>query len=206
MTARKNISVKRYAQVIFEIAKEGNKLEEWKEALGKISEIMQNNELTTILDNPKVPLKSKRELLEKCMGLSAIRMEEKTFAEMQNLATLLVTKNAIRNASLIESEYNVLLDIHTGIKRAKITTAISLEEQDKQNIISNLENLTNKKVSADFEINPNIVGGAIIKIGDRLIDGSIKNKLINLKNSLSGDPCGEGVEYANQRRRHSSNN
>lgn len=169
-------SGKRYAQAILEIAQEENKLEEWRSSLKKITEMMQDPELMTFLESPKLPFVLKKKLVEN-------RLED-VHLSVLNLAYLLIAKGRLKIAPAIATEYERLLDTHYGIEHATVTTAIPLDDKTKGRVVRSLETLTGYKVIADFEVAPDILGGVIIKIGDKLIDGSFKSKLEALKKSL----------------------
>lgn len=169
-------SGKRYAQAILEIAQEENQLEEWRFSLKKITEVMQDQELLTFLESSKLPFDLKRKLVED-------RLKD-AIPSALNLAYLLIAKGKTKITSLIAAEYEHLLDAHYGVEHARVTTAIPLDDKGEERVVHSLEALTGHKVIADFEVAPDIIGGVIIKIGDKLVDGSTKSKLDALKKSL----------------------
>jgi len=170
------LSGRRYAQAILEIAKEENKLEEWQSGLKKIAEMMQDPELLSFLESSKLPFDLKKKLTEDHLkGITPSAL---------NLAYLLIAKGRFKIAPAIAAEYERLLDAHYGIEHATVTTAIPLDDRTKGKVVQSLETLTRHKVIADLEVAPLIIGGVIIKIGDKLIDGSLKNKLEALKRNL----------------------
>ena len=170
------VSGKRYAQAIFEIAQEQNQLEEWRTSLRKMAEVMQDPELMILLESPKPPFSLKRKLLEEILkGVNPASL---------NLACLLVAKGRFKITNNIATEYERLLDAYYGIEHAEITTAIALDDKSKEELLQNLESFTGKKVTAELKIDPSIVGGVIIKIDDKLINGSTKSRLITLRRTL----------------------
>jgi len=170
------ISGKRYAQAIFEIAQEENQLEEWRLSLRRIAEVMQDPELVTLLESPRLPFNLKKELLkERLKDVNPLSF---------NLACLLVAKGRLKNFGSIAKEYEHLLDAYYGIEPVEITTAIALDEKSKKELLQDLESFIGKKVTAELQTDPTIVGGVIIKIGDKLIDGSTKSRLTVLRKSL----------------------
>lgn len=170
------VSGKRYAQAIFEIAQEEKQLKEWQLDLRRIAEVMQNPELVAFLESPKVSFDLKRKLLEEQLKvISPLAL---------NLACLLVAKDKFKIANSIATEYDRLLDAYYGIEHAEVITAIPVDDKDRKKLLQDLEALTKKKIVAEIQVDPAIVGGAIIKIGDKLIDGSTKSKLAILKKTL----------------------
>jgi len=93
-------------------------------------------------------------------------------------------KGRIKNAEQIADEYDNLLDEQRGIKHAVVTTAVPLDETDKQKITGQLEKITGRKVTVKLKVNPSILGGMVARIEDTLIDGSIRNRLDLLRKDL----------------------
>ena len=168
---------KRYAQAVFEIALESNKLEEWRSDLGKIAQLMGDAEFAVLVENPRLPTNLKEELAQEKLG--------KINLLALNLVYLLMAKGRLKHADQIANEYGRLLDAHYGITHAEVTTAIPLNDTDKQRLSHQLDTIVGKKVSVNLQIDPDILGGFIARIGDSLIDGSIRNRLNELKKSLA---------------------
>ena len=169
-------SGKRYAQAAFELALARNELESWQEGLRKIAELMTDEELMALLQNPRLPFLAKKDLLQKRLG----EINPLAF----NLALLLVSKGLLRLGGNIFQQYNALMDVHRGIERAKVTAALPLADEDQEAISHRLEKIVERKVVIDAQIDPSIIGGFIARVGDTLIDGSIHQKLETLRKSL----------------------
>ena len=162
-------SVKRYAQAVFEIALESNKLKEWQSNLEKIAQLVQDAEFTALVENPKLPFELKAKLVHERMG--------KINTMALNLVYLLMAKGKLKNAGQLAEEYERLLNDHYGIKSAEVTTAIALDDAEKERLSHHLEAIIGKKVRIKIQVDPDILGGFIARIDDSLIDGSIRNKL-----------------------------
>ena len=170
-------SVKRYAQAVFEIALEINKLKEWQSNLGKIAQLVQDDEFTALVENPKLPFEPKSKLVQEKLG--------KIDPMALNLTYLLMAKGKLKNARQLAEEYERLLNEHYGIKSAEVTTAIAIDDTERERLGHNLETIIGNKISIKTQIDPDILGGFIARIDDRLIDASIRNKLEMLKKSLA---------------------
>ena len=173
---RDKLGSKRYAEAVFEIAQENNQLEEWRQGLEKITSVLEIPELKVILVSPKLSFESKRKLLQECL--------KDILPSALNLVYLLVAKGRTNLVALIKKEYDRLLDSFYGIERIKIITAVPIEDNVRGMLIDKLEKLTSNEVVSDFELNPAILGGIVIKIGDKLIDGGLKTRLETLKKNL----------------------
>lgn len=170
-------AAKRYARAIFEIATEDNKLEEWHSDLKKIAQLIKDSEFVALAENPKLSAELKVKLAEGKLG----QMNPQAL----NLVHLLIAKGKLEYADQIACEYERLLDEHYGITHAKVTTAIHISDTDKEKISHQLNTIVGKQVIIDLQVAPEILGGFVARIGDRVIDGSIRNKLIELKKSLA---------------------
>jgi len=171
-------SGKRYAQAAFELALEKNELESWQISLGKIAGIAANAKLMALLENPKLSFDVKRDLLEERLG------EVNPLA--LNLACLLMSRGRLRIAGNISQQYALLLDAHYGIEHAEVVTALPLDDEDKERISNRLGEMTGRKVVIDAQVDPSVIGGFKAKVGDMLIDGSIRNRLESLRKRLVG--------------------
>ena len=170
------VSSKRYAQAIFEIAMKSHELDEWQNNLKKIAELMQNDEFSALMENPKLRFEKKSQLIDATLG--------KINPLARNLIYLLVLKNKFKNASQISDQYTSLVDEHKGIKKADVITSIPLDDLEKRSLVDRLEKLVESKLRVNFEVDINIIGGFVARIDGTLLDGSISNKLEILRNNI----------------------
>ena len=103
-----------------------------------------------------------------------------------NLIYLLIARGVLGMIAEIADEYQRLVDGYQGIERAEVTTAVPLEETDKHRLEERLEAVIGKKVVVTSEVDPSILGGIVARMGGKLLDGSTRSRLENLKNRLSG--------------------
>jgi len=169
-------SGKRYAQAAFELALGKNELESWRAGLKKMAELSHNEELMALLQSPRFPFDAKEDLLRQQLG--------EIHPLVSNLALLLVNKGLFRLSSDIFQQYTDLLDAYQGVERAKVTAAVRLSDKDKETISSRLGKIVDRKVAVDAQVDPSLIGGFIARMGDMLIDGSIRQRLESLKRRL----------------------
>jgi F-type H+-transporting ATPase subunit delta len=167
---------KRYAQAAFELAVERDELESWQQSLRRIAEVAEDEKLVALLESPKLPFAVKKGLLEDRLG--------KINSLALNLACLLTSRGRLRIAHNISQQYDRLLDAHQGIEHAEVLTALPLDDEDKQRLSQQLGEMVGRKVIIDSQVDPSVVGGFVARIGDTLIDGSIRNRLETLRKSL----------------------
>src|SRR5512136_1240190 len=123
-------SGKRYAQAIFELAVGKNEFESWQDGLKKILDLTADQKLMALLENPSLTFAAKKSLLQE-------RLRE-TNPLVLNLALLLVSKGLLRRSADMSQIYGEMLDAHRGIERAKVITALPLDDQEKEAISNRL--------------------------------------------------------------------
>ena len=177
MVARR-AQAKRYAQAVFEIAIERKELDRWQSDLGKIASLCEDDAFVTLLENPKLHFDEKAKLLSGWLGdINPLAL---------NLVYLLVARGVLSMTGEIADEYQRLLDSYRGIERAEVITAVPLAEEDKVRLEERLETVVGKKVVVKPEVDPGIIGGIVARIGGKLLDGSTRSRLDNLKRKLRG--------------------
>lgn len=169
---------RRYAQAVFEIAVERQELDKWQSDLSKIASLGKDAAFIALVENPKLHFSDKARLLAERLGdVNPLAL---------NLAYLLVARGRLSMASEIADEYQRLSDSYHGIEPAEVTTAISLDEEDKLRLAERLGAMVGKKVVIKSEVDSNLIGGIVARIGGKLLDGSTRNRLEALKRELSG--------------------
>ncbi len=174
----RRIYAKRCSQAIFEIALERKELDRWQSDLLTIAELTGDADLVSFLNNPRVRFDEK-------VGLLSRQLEDINPLAL-NLVRLLITRGRLDIVSDIAGEYQNLLDNHRGIERAEIVTVIPLEEADKQKLAETLGTIVGKKVIPESVVDPSLIGGVIVRVGGKLLDGSTRSKLAALKKELVG--------------------
>ena len=169
---------RRYAQAVFELALETNELERWQSDLQKVSDVIEDKEFLAALESPKIKLADKTKFLnQRLKDLNPLAM---------NLVYMLIARSGIGMIGSIYAEYQRLLNSHRGIESAEVITAVPLDEKDKQKLTERLSDVVGKKVELKTEVDPEILGGIIARVGGKLLDGSTRSKLAALKRELVG--------------------
>lgn len=173
----KKANARRYAQAVFEIALGKNELERWQADLQKIVEAVSEGDFLAALESPKIKFEDKARFLTERLGvINPLAL---------NLARLLITRSAIGIVGEIAREYKRLLDEHRGIKPAVVTTAVPVDEIEKNRLEAKLGELVNARVEITSQIDPDILGGMVVRVGGKLLDGSTRTKLLALKKQLA---------------------
>lgn len=169
---------RRYAQAIFDLAREENKLEQWSNDLTAISQAFSQPQARVYLENPKTARDKKSQLVETVLGT-------RVSPQALKLAQLLVQRDRFSYATNILEAYTSMWNNLRGIEVAHVTTAIPVDEGEARQIQTRLAALTGKQVTLDLKVDPDIIGGMVAQVGDTLLDGSIRTRLQNLRKQLA---------------------
>lgn len=170
---------KRYAQAVFEIALEHNELEKWQSDLDRLADLEKDADVALILDSRKLSFEDKTKVVDaRLTGVSPMA---------RNLAYLLVSGNRMDLINDIASQYQSLLDSHNNVEHAEVTTAVALDEPEKEKIRTALSSIIGKQIVMQVHVDPAILGGIVARINGKLLDGSTRNRLDSLKSSLTGE-------------------
>ena len=168
----------KYATAIFEIAKEENKLVPYGEELSMIREnLFQIPQARAFFQNPQIQNEAKKEVLKKCL-------KGEVSKNIFNFLLLLVDKRRIGVFEAIEDEYRKLSNRERGILIADVTTVRGMNNKQQEQLQKKLASITNKKVQLRLHNDEKILGGVIVKIGDKRIDGSIAGRLESMRQTL----------------------
>lgn len=176
-------AARRYAQAVFDIAVERNELEQWGKELALIAGVLADASVHAVLESPRVPFAKKQELLNKALpGFSPLGL---------NLAYLLVKAGRIGIVLDLVERYGALVGACQGIVNAQVTSVMALDEGEKRQISDWLGELSGKKVVLEAKADAQILGGLVVRMGDKVIDASVRSRLERLKRNLL--KAGSGV-------------
>lgn len=180
----KGATARRYAMAVFELGEQSETIERWRGDLRIIGEYFGNHRLAFILKQPKVPLKRKELIVRDLLA-------DKVNREALNLALMLVERELVDVAPRISGEYEKLYNDYRGQAVAHVTTAIALDDDLRARLTRELEEITGKHILLEERVDPSILGGAIARVGDTLIDGSLKRRFALLREQIvAGDRFG----------------
>lgn len=170
-------SVRRYAQALFEIALKTKELDKWQSDLENVAGITGEVELVAFLESPKINFDDKAGILsERFKDVNSLAL---------NLVLLLASKGGLGSIGGIADEYQRLLDRYRGVESAEVITAVPLTDEDKHKLAEDIGVIFGKRVILKTEVNPELIGGIVVRVGGKLLDGSIQSKLLALKKELA---------------------
>ena len=173
------VSARRYAEAVFALAVEGTAASQWSGDLRVIAEFTGEPDVAGILGSTRVPREQKLRLVE-----AGLKSNVGPLA--MNLVRLLNERSKLGIAREIQTTFQEMLDERQGIAHATVTTAVALSDDERRAVATKLSSLTGKQVDVTSVVDESIIGGLIARIGDQLIDGSTRSRLIALKRKLEG--------------------
>jgi len=152
------------------------------EELNAIVELYRSNlELRRVWESPAIPAEQKRRLLDAIIERSAM------LRPMRNCVAVLIDHGRISEVEQIARQFQTELNHRLGIVEAEVTSARPLAEAESRELLAEVERVTGKRVSAEYKIDPSLIGGAAIRVGSTVYDGSVRGQLQKMKEQLSGE-------------------
>lgn len=171
---------KRYARAAFELAQQEGAREAWLERLRLLRERVHVPEAYHVLTSPVVPAPRRLEAVD------VLDEDGRLGAEVRNLAKLLIEAGRVDAVDAVVEEFERLDDEAAGRIRATVTTAVGLEEEDRRRLTRDLSDQLGHEVRLQARVDPGILGGVVLQLGDRLVDASLRGRLQQLRRQLAG--------------------
>lgn len=169
----------RYAQAFFELAREKGEINPLGTALQETSALFgASAELRTVLSNPAVQLAERRKVVE------AIGEKAKWPRLFRNFLMLLLDKDRLRYLGEIAASFQEKVDAHEGRVRARVTSATSLSDGQVEKIKAQLASMTGKEVMLTTEVDADLIGGVVARVGSKIYDGSVRTHLERMREAI----------------------
>jgi F-type H+-transporting ATPase subunit delta len=175
--ARRDTAPRRFAEAAFQIALRDDTLETWRRELDLAAATLLTGDLEPILSNPAISVEQRIDAAQQIF----VALSE----PVRNLVVLLLRRGRIEQLSRVAQEFARLDDQRQGLTHATATSAAPLDAKERKAIVARLEELIGGRVELQTEVDPHILGGLVVRIGDRLIDGSVLGRLERLRNQLA---------------------
>lgn len=168
---------RRYAGAIFDIALNQNTIDRTLEDVQGIASLYSKRTLAYLLKEPKLPAQRKEAAIRQALA-------SKVLPTSLNLALLVVQRQLVEVMPNIAREFAQLVLDYKNQAVAQVTTAAPMDEQQTNSVRQALERNTGKTILMQTKVQPDILGGVIARVGDKVIDGSIRHRLAILKQQL----------------------
>jgi len=175
--ARPITAARRYAEAAFDVALRDDTLDAWRDDLEVAAALVADPEVARVVDSPAIPVAQRRDLVAR---LVARRISEPA----ARLVDLLVARGRADLLPRVSAEYRRLLDRHRGIVPAIVTSAVALTAAETAAIHERVEAMAGATVDLRTQVDPAILGGLTIQVGDRLLDDSVRGRLERLRTQL----------------------
>jgi F-type H+-transporting ATPase subunit delta len=172
-----SILARRYAEAYFELAQEAGDIAGWRAELAAVADTLGNADISDMLANPKTSLSDRVKL--------GIGLLEGASTPALNLARLLIERRRVAFAGQILAYYDALTDRASGVVRVEVTTAVPADPALEARINDSLSKQLGSDVQTVVLSDPAILGGLVIRIGDRVIDDSLRTHLQQLQAALA---------------------
>jgi F-type H+-transporting ATPase subunit delta len=173
--AKRDSAPRRYAEAAFQLATRDGSIETWRRELEQAA-ATADGQLMDVLANPALPLDERL--------AAADRVFADLSQQVRNIIFLLVRRRRIEQLPRVAAEFIRLDERRQGITHATATSALPLTDLEVKALTARLEQMTGGRVALETDVDEDLLGGLIVRVGDRLIDGSVRGRLERLRQQL----------------------
>lgn len=175
--ARRDSGARRYAEAAFQVAMRDGTVEQWRSELAAAAAVIGDERAIGTLSNPAIPIDQRSTAVGGLLkGIAS--------DPVRNLIQLLLRRGRIEELARVDAEFRRLDDRRQGIIHATATSAAALSPDEVRALTQRLEESTGGRIALDVQVDPSLLGGLVVRVGDRLIDGSVRGRLERLRNQL----------------------
>lgn len=173
-----NVTLARpYAEAAFDLARAANALPAWRDALMRMAAVAADPAMHDVIGNPRLKASQLTQLFQDVVGNSLS-------SEQKNFVRILVDNERLQVLPEIRDLYVELKNEHDGVKDAHITSAFPMDDAAVKKLVAELEPRFKCKLRASVKVDPELIGGVKIAVGDEVIDASVRGKLATMAQAL----------------------
>ena len=176
--ARTRSTARRYAEAALAIADRDGTVETWRAALTSAAAALGRADVARVLANPAMPFDARRSIAEQVLGKTIT-------GGPLNLVLLLIRRGRPELLPAVAREFQRLYERRVGIVQATVTSAAPLSAAEVKALSERLAGMTGGRVVITVAVDAAILGGVMVRLGDRLIDGSVRGRLERLRSKLA---------------------
>ena len=170
---------RRYAQALLDIGVEQDNYTELREQLDELAQLFADSKpFRTALLNPSIRLEERRSIIR------AIAKKRDWDQMVANFALLLLDNDRFRLVGTIAREFGKVVDAKSGNVRARVLSAVKLDDSQRSRLQKALGDITGKNVLLDTKIDKGLLGGVVARIGGTVYDGSVRSQIDRLRESI----------------------
>jgi F-type H+-transporting ATPase subunit delta len=166
-----------YAEAVFKLAESSGQFTPWAELLARLAHAVAHPDVRACIGNPNVSAAQLTDVLVSVMG-------EGVPAEAKNFAHLVVANRRLEAIDEIRELYEEMVNEREGVVDAEIASAFPLDDGQLKELVGNLERRFKRKVEPRVTVDKSLIGGVTVKVGDEVIDGSVRGKLAAMSAAL----------------------
>jgi F-type H+-transporting ATPase subunit delta len=175
--ARPTTAARRDAEAAFDLASRDGAHDRWEKDLRTAAELLADERVARVVNNPAIPLADREAVLQRLLGRRLAR-------PALNLVRLLARRGRIDILPAVAAHFGRLLDESRGIVAATVSSAVPLDDDEEAAVRSRVEAMTGHEVRLSTEVDPDLIGGLVVRVGDQWIDASVRGRLERLRDQL----------------------
>ena len=170
---------KEYGTALFMLACEENEKKSYADVLEEIKEaFLENPQYVALLSSPSIPLKERLSIIEEAFS-------DTTPVQVLSYLKLMCEKGRMPYFMESAEQFKALFDASEHVLCVKITSAVELTEAEKEKLINRLESMEKSKVCAEYFLDTTLLGGLIVEVDGKIMDGSLRHRLNEVKEVIS---------------------
>lgn len=170
-------SARRYAAALLGLAKDAASAASQADELDRLAQVIAAPGVRQVLDDPRTPVAGRVAALEKAAGGSVSD-------HLHALISMLARRRALASIPAIAEATRDALNARNGITVARVVTALEASPAERTRFEAQAAAMAGRSVQVLFEVDPQLVGGATLRVGDRLVDGSVKGRLSRMRERI----------------------
>ena len=178
MARTRTSTARRYAEAAFQLAERDGTVDAWLSQLATVAQAVADPELARRLEDPHIPLKTRTAVMHSMLG-------KEMLPQLGNLLSLALRRRRLESMPQVMSEFRRLYNRGAGNVEATATSALALDASEVAALTTRLEKMTGGKIELETTVDPSILGGIQVRIGDTLYDGSVRGRLERLRAKLA---------------------
>lgn len=176
MPGRQRPTARRYAQAIFQLTLEHGNAERWRQDLQTMVDVTRSQGVVMLLESPNLSESGKLATIKRVLpDLSPLGT---------NLMALLAQQRALLLLPRIQQSFQLMQDQHEGRVQATVVSAVPLQPGEREQVLEKLRALWQRDIVLESRVDPAVIGGLVVRVGDHVIDGSTRGRLQALRRTL----------------------
>lgn len=173
------VIAKRYATALLELGSESGQLDQLVDELARAASVYEASaELRASFDDPLIPAAAKKAILSEVLERLAVGQTTR------NAVALLLDRRRVRALPAIAGRLREMADAKRGLLRAEVHAAMPLPEEYFEKLQRELERITGRRVALDRKLDPSLVCGVVVRVGDTVYDGSLASRVRQMRETM----------------------